>query len=435
MNLYELAYVGLGVAIGSTVMAAALEFLQKAAQAGIEFGLRLIFIERTLENNRLADFMHMYLRQKGRSFGFKTQAYRTQLGPIKGERENKYVVFSDVRYSWRLYFFKGAPLIFQPRDITDDDDKENYSVWHLRGTVNWESLLCAVAELGNSLESDRKVNTRHAVYHYFGTSHNEPKSPPEGVLEDSWNRFDSKVPLNYPREALGVDTPDKPIEALSMTPPMRLVVDRVKHWYQLQNWYEEGGIPWRFGVNLYGPPGCGKTSLARALGQELDLPIYVLHLSSMSDHDFNNTWTLVRQVEGDLPRIVLLEDIDAVFEGRENVSKNSDLSFDVLLNAIDGIDRNSGMLLFITTNRIECIDPALGAPDPSRPYGSTRPGRIDLVVELGAMDAAGRAKMARRIIRDPVLEAKVLLENEDMPAAQFQDVCIRAALTQKWGNQ
>jgi hypothetical protein len=96
------------------------------------------------------------------------------------------------------------------------------------------------------------------------------------------------------------------------------------------------------------------------------------------------------------PCIVLLEDIDGVFWGREPKG-DPGLTFDALLNAIDGIQQDDGVLLFITTNHPAAIDDALGAPIPGT-NRTTRPGRLDYAIALPPLDYAGRLKMAVRIV-------------------------------------
>jgi SpoVK/Ycf46/Vps4 family AAA+-type ATPase len=128
--------------------------------------------------------------------------------------------------------------------------------------------------------------------------------------------------------------------------------------------------------------------------------------------------------------MALIEDVDAVFNGRENVAQRDRqyLTFDCLLNCIDGIERVDGLFVVITTNRPEHIDPALGGQ--SDGVGSTRPGRIDRVLELRPLDEAGRRKMASRILPDfPGEWERLIRDGAGDSGAQFQERCARHAIS------
>ena len=173
------------------------------------------------------------------------------------------------------------------------------------------------------------------------------------------------------------------------------------------------------------------------------------------------------EMQMNVPCIALIEDIDNVFHGRENVArKNSGmfgmmvgpttkkdgdshddkgrglmtppLTFDCLLNCLDGVERSDGIFTVVTTNDISKIDPALGQPR-KLPNGevefiSTRPGRVDKAVELGHMENPDKKKMARRILGcygKQYLEMLHFVDRfPELPEtpAQFQERCAYIAL-------
>eukprot|EP00960_Hanusia_phi_P032612 749940-Hanusia_phi.AAC.3 len=148
----------------------------------------------------------------------------------------------------------------------------------------------------------------------------------------------------------------------------RAILDDCKRFLEAERWYSSRGIPWRRGYLLHGPPGTGKTSLVSALAGALELPIYIVHLSSpkMTDQIFNET------LNCSAPScILLLEDIDAAFRQRNAADASSGLTFSGLLNALDGVAGQEGRLVFMTTNHLDKLDPAL-----------VRPGRADMLVEF-----------------------------------------------------
>jgi chaperone BCS1 len=145
------------------------------------------------------------------------------------------------------------------------------------------------------------------------------------------------------------------------------LLNDVTKFLNTRHYYASKGVPYRRGYLLYGPPGCGKSSTIAAIASQLNLSIYFLTLTSrdMSDEQLNS---LLRDIPS--RAIVLIEDIDSVFNMRNTLAKkSSSLTFSGLLNAIDGVASQDGRILFMTTNHLELLDPAL-----------MRPGRIDTKV-------------------------------------------------------
>lgn len=144
-----------------------------------------------------------------------------------------------------------------------------------------------------------------------------------------------------------------------------------------EEWYRQRGVPWRRGYLFHGPPGTGKSSLIRALASDLGRDIATVPLSSRSltDEDLRDGMT-------NAPKgaMLVLEDIDAGFAGRQAGEAAGGVTFSGLLNAIDGVAAQEGRVLVMTTNHPEKLDPAL-----------IRPGRADVHVELGLV-GAGVAK-------------------------------------------
>jgi SpoVK/Ycf46/Vps4 family AAA+-type ATPase len=203
---------------------------------------------------------------------------------------------------------------------------------------------------------------------------------------------------------------------------------RVGFWFKNKDWFIDRGMTWKMGALLYGPPGAGKTTTVRTIAQELDLPVYVFDLTVMSNEDFMQAWNDSRH---DKPRIVLFEDFDTVFHGRKNISRGG-VDLGCILNAIDGVEPEHGLLLFITTNQVKYIDDAIGKPRKDDPTKSTRPSRIDLVLKMDKLNLEGRKKIASRILRDyPNIADDLVKEFPNEPPAQFQDRCLTKALELK----
>ncbi|KAI8914939.1 BCS1 N terminal-domain-containing protein [Powellomyces hirtus] len=149
------------------------------------------------------------------------------------------------------------------------------------------------------------------------------------------------------------------------------IVNDVRAFLSGGKWYHDRGIPYRRGYLLYGPPGSGKTSFIQALAGELEYNICVMNLSERGMTDDRLSHLLNHAP----PRsIILLEDVDAAFINRAQTDKqgfSSMVTFSGLLNSLDGVTSSEERIIFMTTNHVERLDPAL-----------IRPGRVDMKVLL-----------------------------------------------------
>jgi ATPase family associated with various cellular activities (AAA) len=338
----------------------------------------------------------------------------------------------------------------------------------VRGTLDVEDLLRRACSALNVLawraeDAEEEAKNRFCI-HYVPTRGNDNDEWSYGGSGLAWYQQGHYRLLAHTPDQLG-KAPNYNGKALdNLIFPQRVtgLIREIELWRKSRDWYREKGIPWKRGWLLYGPPGTGKTALARAFAEDLNVPIYVYNLAELGNHDLIKAWS---EMQVNVPCLALIEDIDNVFHGRENVSrkngmmplvlqpkKNDDndpgrglltpLTFDCLLNCLDGVERADGIFTIVTTNDIGKVDPALGQPrnlpDGTVEFISTRPGRIDKAVELGYMEPGDKKRMAKRILGDYAAEYAEMLafidrfpELQETPA-QFQERCGQIALACFW---
>lgn len=155
--------------------------------------------------------------------------------------------------------------------------------------------------------------------------------------------------------------------------------------------YKEIGASMPKGILLVGPPGTGKTMLAKAVAGEANVPFF-----SMSGSEFVEMFVgmgaskvrdLFRQAKEKAPCIVFIDEIDAIGKKRDGQIGGNDereQTLNQLLTEMDGFEGNSGVMILAATNRSESLDPAL-----------TRPGRFDRRVPVELPDLQGREEILK----------------------------------------
>ena len=193
--------------------------------------------------------------------------------------------------------------------------------------------------------------------------------------------------------------------------------------------YQEIGASMPKGVLLVGPPGTGKTMLAKAVAGEANVPFF-----SMSGSEFVEMFVgmgaskvrdLFKQAKEKAPCIVFIDEIDAIGKKRDGQIGGNDereQTLNQLLTEMDGFEGNTGVIILAATNRPESLDPAL-----------TRPGRFDRRVPVELPDLKGREAIlkvhARKIkVAEDVDFNKVARMASGASGAELANIVNEAAL-------
>ncbi|MCD6428783.1 MAG: proteasome-activating nucleotidase [Desulfurococcales archaeon] len=192
--------------------------------------------------------------------------------------------------------------------------------------------------------------------------------------------------------------------------------------------FKELGIEPPKGVLLYGPPGCGKTLLAKAVAGESQATFISLVASELAQKFVGEGARIVRELfefaRKKAPSIVLIDEIDAIAARRLDIGTSGEReihrTLTQLLAELDGFDPLDNVKVIATTNRLDILDPAL-----------LRPGRFDRVIEVPLPNLRGRYEIFKIHTRKMKLARDVdLMElarlTEGATGADIKAICTEA---------
>lgn len=227
----------------------------------------------------------------------------------------------------------------------------------------------------------------YATFHSSsaGTTYKVVKTDPEcGVVGP-----DTKILVEVPNTSMRVDDATSFEDIGGMGKEIRLLRELVQLPLQFPQVYRQLGILPPRGVIFYGPPGSGKSYLARAVANEVHAGFYYINgpdvVGTLHGETEANLRKMFAEAAHHAPSIVLIDELDAIAPHRERAGAQSDVRMVTqLLSLLDGLLKVDGVVVIGTTNRVDAIDVAL-----------RRPGRFDRELFFGPPDSEGRLDILR----------------------------------------
>lgn len=183
--------------------------------------------------------------------------------------------------------------------------------------------------------------------------------------------------------------PKRPLDSVIVAPwTFERITKQLHEFKERRDWYQANGLAHKLTILLHGVPGCGKTSLIKALASHYGSDIYTLNINELTDKSL--ACAIASTPKG---AFLLLEDFDSALAVKARADKSQrrtqadaiddaaanfvGLSLTGVLNALDGIVPLDNNVVFLTTNHLDAIDAAV-----------LRKGRTDLIVEIGPLGPA-----------------------------------------------
>ena len=216
--------------------------------------------------------------------------------------------------------------------------------------------------------------------------------------------------------ALLSKAPKRPIETIYLKKGQRdSIITYINEFFsqETRSTYLSFGIPYKNVSLIYGPPGSGKTSIIRGIASALDCDLYILPITKdMLDQDFVGAFSHINDNE-DKERIIVIEDIDTLFDERKAGDNNNGITLQGFLNCLDGFTCVEGTMLFLTANKPEVLD-----------YAVIRSCRIDHKIELGYADKFQTKEMFEKFLpdqKDKFTEFYDTIKHKEFTTAALQE--------------
>ena len=371
--LFGLWLMGVISYFGKSLPGAIYQFLRK------QFTV-ILFIEN---NDPIFDGLITILEEKG--FASKARTIKSFSSYFGGREANTSIGYGN------HYFWMGWTLV----RVNRQKDKQTNSSYTVKETLS-------VTSYGRSQKFIRNLLDQ-AINKAIDMEENQSKKKMFFWKDETWTNRGFLTKRNL--DTIVMDQGDK-----------ERIVKHINSFNESLEFYQAKGIPYRTGILLEGPPGSGKTSLARALATHFDRHLYTINLAMMDDESILGALAFSRKNS-----IILIEDCDTTGSTNDRAKKskkkkedeekgNEKITLGGLLNALDGVFTPEGRIVIMTTNHPEKLDAAL-----------IRPGRCDLRIHMGYADSDMASQMYARFFEDKI---KVPLEKKKLTTADLERAAI-----------
>lgn len=326
-------------------------------------------------------------------------------------------------------FYNGLFPIFVSKKTSDtppgSSQSPSLTVSFIRGTFDAEEALFKASKYKTE-QAKAEAKGRFSVHKLHGVRATQVMPAPNRELQGRSNSASNSSGrlIGWKPEDIGTPQSETPFACLSYGPKVDLFIGRVVGWMRQETEYRTRIVPWTISALLFGRPGTGKSRFICALAQFLGVPVYIFDLATMDNQDFTSSWESARS---DVPCIVAFEDADRLFDENQRFHKEMKLTLDCVLNSIQGIQPSNGIILLATANDVDRLPEALGKPREDNPEESTRPGRLNFMLEFKELSAEALNKVASVILRGyPDLIERLVIEGVGETGAQFTKRCTDA---------
>jgi hypothetical protein len=183
-------------------------------------------------------------------------------------------------------------------------------------------------------------------------------------------------------------------EMIVLEPAVRhLVKGDFELFFEREDWFRAHNLPYRRGYLFWGAPGNGKTQTIRVMASHPYIKPFAIDLCDL-ENESRDLLRLFERASESTPALIILEDLDRAFPTEGKRTHEKAVSFQTLLNCLDGVATQDGVIVVATANNPTCLDPAI----------LKRPGRFDRVVQFRNPDTSLRRQYYERL--NPILSGE-----------------------------
>lgn len=288
---------------------------------------------------------------------------------VKGE-----TVYPRYDYRWRRDESKRSLKNIVPQDskfkISEEFENESYEVWIQLETIVKDGKIQTIYTNPDGCGGEDTIlkkltitcENRELLMKMMEKAKDYAKNKVK-LIESSTN---STVTINYYKKEYWSQIskiPKRPLDTLFLKENMKEeMISFVEEFCNedTRDVYMKHGIPYKCVVLIYGPPGTGKTSTISSIASAIDSDIYIIPMfKELTDYTLVDALSGVRDRDDEKKSIIVLEDIDTIFDTRKEGDDSNMLTLNGLLNALDGHTCPEGSLIFMTANNPQVFDSAL----------------------------------------------------------------------------